>query len=94
LCIEQVIGTIPVLESVTTLAYVAAVTKRVRLGVAVLLIAQRNPSRTITIAKATGLSVTPRITRETLIPGFMDSAYRETAALYSLLSLFTLPSHS
>jgi probable F420-dependent oxidoreductase len=42
-CIEQVIGTAPVLESVTTLACAAAMTKRVRLGIAVLLIAQRNP---------------------------------------------------
>jgi alkanesulfonate monooxygenase SsuD/methylene tetrahydromethanopterin reductase-like flavin-dependent oxidoreductase (luciferase family) len=41
-CIEQVIGTAPVLESVTTLAYAAAITKRLRLGIAVLLIAQRN----------------------------------------------------
>jgi probable F420-dependent oxidoreductase len=48
-CIEQVIGTIPVLESVTTLAFAAAVTKRLRLGIAVLLIAQRNP---IDLAKA------------------------------------------
>jgi probable F420-dependent oxidoreductase len=42
-CIEQVIGKAPVLESVTTLAYAAAVTERLRLGIAVLLIAQRNP---------------------------------------------------
>ena len=42
-CIEQVIGTAPVLESVTTLAYAAAMTRRLRLGIAVLLIAQRNP---------------------------------------------------
>ena len=42
-CIEQVIGTAPVLESVTTLAYAAGVTQRLRLGIAVLLIAQRNP---------------------------------------------------
>ena len=42
-CIEQVIGTAPVLESVTTLTYAAAVTHRLRLGIAVLLIAQRNP---------------------------------------------------
>jgi probable F420-dependent oxidoreductase len=42
-CIEQVIGTAPVLESVTTLGYAAAVTKRLRLGIAVLIIAQRNP---------------------------------------------------
>ena len=42
-CIEQVIGTAPVLESVTTLAYAAGLTKRLRLGIAVLLIAQRNP---------------------------------------------------
>jgi len=41
--IEQVIGTAPVLESVTTLAYAAGVTKRLRLGVAVLIIPQRNP---------------------------------------------------
>ena len=42
-CIEQVIGTAPVLESVTTLAYAAAVTKRLRLAIAVLLLTQRNP---------------------------------------------------
>ena len=42
-CTEQVIGTVPVLESVTTLAYAAGLTKRLRLGIAVLLIAQRNP---------------------------------------------------
>ena len=42
-CIEQVIGTAPVLESVTTLGYAAAITRRLRLGIAVLLIAQRNP---------------------------------------------------
>jgi probable F420-dependent oxidoreductase len=42
-CIEQVIGKVPVLESVTSLAYAAALTERLRLGVAVLLIAQRNP---------------------------------------------------
>lgn len=46
---EQVIGTDPVLESVTTLAYAAAITRRLQLGVAVLLIAQRNP---INLAKA------------------------------------------
>jgi probable F420-dependent oxidoreductase len=48
-CIEQVIGTAPVLESVTTLAYAAGLTKRLRLGIAVLLIAQRNP---INLAKS------------------------------------------
>jgi probable F420-dependent oxidoreductase len=42
-CIEQVIGTAPVLESVTTLTYAAALTERLRLGIAVLLIPQRNP---------------------------------------------------
>jgi probable F420-dependent oxidoreductase len=42
-CIEQVIGTAPVLESVTTLAYAAGITRRLRLGIAVLLITQRNP---------------------------------------------------
>ena len=42
-CIEQVIGKAPVLESVTTLTYAAALTERLRLGIAVLLIAQRNP---------------------------------------------------
>jgi probable F420-dependent oxidoreductase len=42
-CIEQVIGTAPVLESLTTLTYAAGITKRLRLGIAVLLIAQRNP---------------------------------------------------
>ncbi|MBV9342545.1 MAG: LLM class flavin-dependent oxidoreductase, partial [Acidobacteria bacterium] len=48
-CIEQVIGTAPVLESVTTLAYAAALSKRLRLGIAVLIIAVRNP---IDLAKA------------------------------------------
>ena len=48
-CIEQVIGTAPVLESVTTLAYAAAISKRLRLGIAVLIIALRNP---IDLAKA------------------------------------------
>lgn len=48
-CIEQVIGTVPVLESVTTLAYAAAITKRLRLGIAVLLITQRSP---INLAKS------------------------------------------
>src|SRR5437879_13769386 len=42
-CLEQVIGTAPVLESVTTLAYATGITVRLRLGIAVLLIAQRNP---------------------------------------------------
>jgi probable F420-dependent oxidoreductase len=42
-CIEQVIGKAPVLESVTTLAYAAAVTTRLRLGIAVLIVNQRNP---------------------------------------------------
>lgn len=42
-CIEQVIGTAPVLESVSTLAYAAAITTRLRLGIAVLIINQRNP---------------------------------------------------
>jgi probable F420-dependent oxidoreductase len=41
--IEQVIGSAPVLESVTTLTYAAGISHRLRLGVAVLLIAQRNP---------------------------------------------------
>ncbi|MBV9181212.1 MAG: TIGR03619 family F420-dependent LLM class oxidoreductase [Acidobacteria bacterium] len=41
--LEQVIGSVPVLESLTTLTYAAALTERLRLGVAVLLIAQRNP---------------------------------------------------
>jgi alkanesulfonate monooxygenase SsuD/methylene tetrahydromethanopterin reductase-like flavin-dependent oxidoreductase (luciferase family) len=38
-----VIGTAPVFESLTTLSYAAAVTKRLRFGIAVLLIAQPNP---------------------------------------------------
>ena len=42
-CIEQVVGNVPVLESVSTLAYAAAITKRLRLGIAVLIINQRNP---------------------------------------------------
>jgi probable F420-dependent oxidoreductase len=42
-CIEQVIGTAPVLEAVTTLAYATAITHRLRLGIAVLILGQRNP---------------------------------------------------
>lgn len=42
-CIEQVIGTAPVLEAVTTLAYATAITQRLRLGIAVLILGQRNP---------------------------------------------------
>ena len=48
-CIEQVIGTAPVLESVTTLTYAAGLTHRLRLGIAVLIITQRNP---VNLAKA------------------------------------------
>jgi alkanesulfonate monooxygenase SsuD/methylene tetrahydromethanopterin reductase-like flavin-dependent oxidoreductase (luciferase family) len=47
--IEQVIGAIPSLESVTTLGYAAALTRSMRLGVAVLIVAQRSP---IPLAKA------------------------------------------
>jgi probable F420-dependent oxidoreductase len=63
-CIEQVIGTAPVLESVTTLAYAAAVTKRLRLGIAVLVIVQRSP---IDLAKS--LSSIDVLTNGRLIVG-------------------------
>ena len=63
-CIEQVIGTVPVLESVATLAYAAALTQRLRLGVAVLLITQRNP---IDLAKS--LSSIDVLSRGRLIVG-------------------------
>ncbi|MBO0911470.1 MAG: TIGR03619 family F420-dependent LLM class oxidoreductase [Acidobacteria bacterium] len=63
-CIEQVIGTAPVLESVATLAYAAAVTKRLRLGIAVLIIPQRNP---IDLAKS--LSSVDVLSRGRLIVG-------------------------
>ena len=62
--IEQVIGTIPVLESVTTLTYAAAITRRLRLGVAVLLITQRDP---INLAKS--LSSLDVLSRGRLIVG-------------------------
>jgi probable F420-dependent oxidoreductase len=42
-CLEQVIGSAPTLESLATVTYAAALTKRLRLGVAVLIITQRNP---------------------------------------------------
>lgn len=48
-CMDQVIGTAPELESVSTLAFAAGVTTRLRLGIAVLIIAQRNP---VDLAKA------------------------------------------
>lgn len=41
--IEQVIGTVPCLEALALLAHVSALTKRVRLGAAVLIVAQRAP---------------------------------------------------
>jgi probable F420-dependent oxidoreductase len=47
--VEQVLGSAPVLESVSTLAWAAAVTDRVRLGSAVLLTALRSP---VHLAKA------------------------------------------
>ena len=42
-CLEQVIGSAPLLDSVATATFAAGITKRLRLGIAVLLIAQRNP---------------------------------------------------
>ena len=47
--VEQVLGAAPVLESVSTLAWAAAVTERLRLGSAVLLTALRSP---VHLAKA------------------------------------------
>lgn len=41
--LEQVIGSAPMLDSVATLTFATGITQRLRLGVAVLLIAQRNP---------------------------------------------------
>ena len=41
--IEQVVGTMPISEAVVTLAHAAAVTRRMSLGVSVLLAAQREP---------------------------------------------------
>ncbi|MCI0437531.1 MAG: LLM class flavin-dependent oxidoreductase [Chloroflexi bacterium] len=40
---EQIIGNTPVLEPVNMLSYLAAVTERIRLGVAVLVLTTRNP---------------------------------------------------
>jgi len=42
-CLEQVIGSAPMLDSVATLTFAAGITQRLKLGIAVLLIAQRNP---------------------------------------------------
>lgn len=47
--LEQVIGSAPLLDSVATLTFAAGLTSRLRLGVAVLIIAQRSP---IDLAKA------------------------------------------
>ncbi len=41
---EQLIGSTPTLEPVTTLSYLAGVTERIRLGVAVVVVTTRNPS--------------------------------------------------
>lgn len=48
-CLEQVIGSAPMLDSVATATFAAGLTQRLRLGIAVLIIAQRNP---IDLAKA------------------------------------------
>jgi probable F420-dependent oxidoreductase len=80
-CIEQVIGTAPVLESVTTLTYAAAVTKRLRLGIAVLLIAQRNP---IDLAKA--LSSLDVLSNGRLIVGAGLGANTQNYPAYGLSS--------
>ena len=48
-CLEQVIGSAPMLDSVATATFAAGITERLRLGIAVLLIAQRNP---IALAKS------------------------------------------
>src|SRR5918996_6241698 len=40
---EQIVGDVPILEPVTLLTYVAALTNRVRLGTSVLLLVLRNP---------------------------------------------------
>src|SRR5215472_11044890 len=42
-CLEQVIGSAPLLDSLATATFAAGITQRLRLGIAVLLIAQRNP---------------------------------------------------
>jgi|SRR5579864_202051 len=42
-CLEQVIGSAPMLDSVAVATFAAGVTQRLRLGIAVLIIAQRNP---------------------------------------------------
>ena len=40
---EQIVGDVPILEPVTLLTYVAALTSRVRLGTSVMLTVLRNP---------------------------------------------------
>jgi probable F420-dependent oxidoreductase len=78
-CIEQVIGTAPVLESVATLAYAAAVTQRLRLGVAVLIVPQRNP---IDLAKA--LSSVDVLSNGRLVVGVGLGASTRHYAAYGL----------
>jgi alkanesulfonate monooxygenase SsuD/methylene tetrahydromethanopterin reductase-like flavin-dependent oxidoreductase (luciferase family) len=48
-CLEQVIGSAPIVDSVATAAFAAGLTERLKIGIAVLIIAQRNP---IDLAKA------------------------------------------
>ena len=62
--VEQVLGSAPVLESVSTLAWAAAVTERVRLGSAVLLTALRSP---VHLAKA--LATIDQLSQGRLIVG-------------------------
>jgi alkanesulfonate monooxygenase SsuD/methylene tetrahydromethanopterin reductase-like flavin-dependent oxidoreductase (luciferase family) len=50
-CLEQVIGSAPMLDSVATATFAAGLTERLRIGIAVLIIGQRNA---IDLAKALG----------------------------------------
>jgi probable F420-dependent oxidoreductase len=62
--VEQVLGSAPILEAVSTLAWAAAVTERLRLGAAVLLTALRSP---VHLAKA--LSTIDQLSHGRLIVG-------------------------
>ena len=72
--VEQIVGTVPVLEPLTMLSYVAAITSRVRLGTSVLVTNLRNP---VQLAKA--LSSLDHLSRGRVIAGIglgtNDEAY-------------------
>lgn len=77
--VDQIVGTSPVLEPVTLLSYVAAITSRVRLGTSVLVTNLRNP---VQLAKA--LSSLDQLSRGRLVAGIGLGAADEAYAAFGV----------